>query len=128
MFGPASEHGHETQTQPQIRPQPSLPRTIEIRGWALRPTQLSRGSATSFDRNTHAAGRIALGCDNGVLRHSGIVIAIGIIGGLPFAFMAARMAGSMLWGVKAEQRAAIGDDRTREGRLAGHASDAPALT
>jgi putative ABC transport system permease protein len=39
----------------------------------------------------------------GVLRHSGVVMATGIAAGLPSAFLAARMAGSMLLGVKAEQ-------------------------
>jgi predicted permease len=57
----------------------------------------------------HSIGiRMALGASPSavaisVLRHSGLVIAIGILAGLPFAFMTARMAGSMLWGVKAEQ-------------------------
>lgn len=36
-----------------------------------------------------------------VLRQSGLVVAIGLLAGLPFAFAAARMAGAMLWGVKA---------------------------
>ena len=35
-----------------------------------------------------------------VLRQSGLVVAIGILCGLPFAFLAARSADSMLWGVK----------------------------
>ena len=39
----------------------------------------------------------------GVLRQSGMVIALGIVAGLPFAFVAARMADSMLWGVKADE-------------------------
>jgi predicted permease len=60
-------------------------------------------------RQRHSIGiRMALGASPsavtmGVLRHSGLVIAIGIVAALPFAFMAARTAGSMLWGVKAEQ-------------------------
>ena len=60
-------------------------------------------------RQRHSIGiRMALGASPsavamGVLRQSGLVIAIGILAGLPFAFMAARMAGSMLWGVKLEQ-------------------------
>lgn len=35
-----------------------------------------------------------------VLRQSGLVIAVGVLCGLPFAFLAARTADSMLWGVK----------------------------
>ena len=65
-------------------------------------------------RQRHSIGiRMALGASPfsvamGVLRHSGLVIAIGVIAGLPFAFMAARMAGSMLWGVNAEQLSIYG--------------------
>lgn len=60
-------------------------------------------------RQRHSIGiRMALGASPSVvamsvLRHSGLLIAIGILAGLPFAFLAARMAASMLWGVKAEQ-------------------------
>ncbi len=36
-----------------------------------------------------------------VLRQSGLVIVLGLVAGLPFAFLAARAADSMLWGVKA---------------------------
>jgi predicted permease len=60
-------------------------------------------------RQRHSIGvRMALGASPSavalrVLRHTGLVIAIGLLAGLPFAFMAARMAGSLLWGVKAEQ-------------------------
>jgi predicted permease len=36
-----------------------------------------------------------------VLRRSGAAIATGLLAGLPFAFVAARMADTMLWGVKA---------------------------
>jgi predicted permease len=60
-------------------------------------------------RQRHSIGiRMALGASPSavaisVLRHSGLVIAMGIVAGLPFAFMTARMAGSMLWGVNAEQ-------------------------
>jgi len=36
-----------------------------------------------------------------VLRQSGLVIAMGLIGGLPFAIVAARMADTLFWGVKA---------------------------
>jgi predicted permease len=35
-----------------------------------------------------------------VLRQSGLVVVAGLVCGLPFAFLAARMADSMLWGVK----------------------------
>ncbi len=35
-----------------------------------------------------------------VLRQSGLVVAVGLVFGLPFAFLAARTADSMLWGVK----------------------------
>jgi len=60
-------------------------------------------------RQRHSIGiRMALGASPSavamsVLRHSGLLIATGILAGLPFAFLAARMAASMLWGVKAEQ-------------------------
>jgi predicted permease len=48
--------------------------------------------------------RMALGASPssvalGVLRQSGLVIATGIVAGLPFAILAARTADSMLWGV-----------------------------
>ena len=36
-----------------------------------------------------------------VLRHSGLVIAIGLLGGLPFACLETRMTNTLLWGVKA---------------------------
>ena len=35
-----------------------------------------------------------------VLRESALVVAAGLLAGLPFAFLAARTADSMLWGVK----------------------------
>jgi ABC-type antimicrobial peptide transport system permease subunit len=35
-----------------------------------------------------------------VLRQSGLIVIAGFLAGLPFAFLAARMADSMLWGVK----------------------------
>ena len=35
-----------------------------------------------------------------MLRESGLVVAVGLLCGLPFAFLAARTADSMLWGVK----------------------------
>jgi predicted permease len=60
-------------------------------------------------RQRHSIGiRMALGASPSavalrVLRHSGLVVAIGIAAGLPFAIAAARMAESMLWGVQAEQ-------------------------
>ncbi|HEU0141467.1 MAG TPA: ABC transporter permease, partial [Bryobacteraceae bacterium] len=49
--------------------------------------------------------RMALGASpfsiaSSVLRQSGGVIAAGLLCGLPFAFLAARMAGSLLWGVE----------------------------
>jgi predicted permease len=37
----------------------------------------------------------------GVLRQSGLIVALGLLCGLPFAFLTARMADSMLWGVNA---------------------------
>jgi ABC-type antimicrobial peptide transport system permease subunit len=56
-------------------------------------------------RQRHAIGiRMALGASPstvavGVLRQSGVVVGLGLIAGLPFAVMGARIAGSMLWGV-----------------------------
>jgi ABC-type antimicrobial peptide transport system permease subunit len=49
--------------------------------------------------------RMALGASPssityGVLRQSGLIVLAGFLAGLPFAFVAARMADSMLWGVK----------------------------
>ena len=49
--------------------------------------------------------RMALGASPsivalGVLRQSGMVVAIGLLAGMPFAVVAARTAESMLWGVK----------------------------
>ena len=35
-----------------------------------------------------------------VLRQSGLIVIAGFLTGLPFAFLAARMADSMLWGLK----------------------------
>jgi ABC-type antimicrobial peptide transport system permease subunit len=49
--------------------------------------------------------RIALGASPssvtfGVLRQSGLVVGAGVLAGLPFAYLGARTADSMLWGVK----------------------------
>jgi ABC-type antimicrobial peptide transport system permease subunit len=49
--------------------------------------------------------RMALGASPGsvafgVLRQSAVVVAAGLVCGLPFAFVGARAAESMLWGVK----------------------------
>jgi ABC-type antimicrobial peptide transport system permease subunit len=47
-----------------------------------------------------ALGASALSVSLSVLRQSGVVVAAGLVGGLPFAVLATRAADSMLWGVK----------------------------